>query len=175
MFNTKFNIGFGPPRADTCAKCDEFNVKIRAEEDEISKQELKKEKQEHLRQSDIFYGRKRVARTTAKKSPKTTAIAFDYWKNLPCPNVSTNDVYYRRQLSIFTFTIHALESKKVYLYTNDETTGRKGAHDVFSLLQHFFFTKVPENVKEVFMFCDGCPGQNKNYTMFRFLHSLVHV
>ena len=36
------------------------------------------------------------------------AFAFDYLCNFPVPNVSTNDAYYKRQLSVYTFDMHDL-------------------------------------------------------------------
>ena len=60
------------------------------------------------------------------------------------------------------------------MYFYDETHAKKGADDVTSMLYDFFTTKVPENIKTLHLFCDGCGGQNKNWTMFRFLHYMVH-
>ena len=31
------------------------------------------------------------------------------------------------------------------------------------------------NIKTIYLFCDGCAGQNKNYTVFRYLHYCVHI
>lgn len=30
------------------------------------------------------------------------------------------------------------------------------------------------NTRELVIFCDSCGGQNKNYTVFRFIHYVVH-
>ena len=39
---------------------------------------------------------------------------------------------------------------------------------------YFYFTQVlSEEVSTLELFCDSCPGQNKNWTMLRFLHYLV--
>lgn len=37
-------------------------------------------------------------------------ICIDLMKNLPVPNMSTNDVYYKRQLSFYLFVVHVLAS-----------------------------------------------------------------
>ena len=93
---------------------------------------------------------------------------------MPCPNVATNDVYYRRQLSLYTFNIHNLGTNDVFLYTYDESTGKKGSDDVCSMLYDFFTTKLSADVQRIDLFCDNCAGQNKNYTMLRFVYALVH-
>ena len=149
-----------------CQIAAEVNVEI--------KQQLSDELQEHHANANVFYTRKASARESSQRTRDTLAVAFDYWKNLPCPNVTTNDVYYRRQLSVYTFNIHVLTTSSVYLYTYDESVARKGADDVCSMLEHFCRENVPDEIQKLKLFCDGCAGQNKNWTMIRFLYYLVH-
>ncbi|KAK3791833.1 hypothetical protein RRG08_026736 [Elysia crispata] len=69
--------------------------------------------------------------------------------------------------------VTGLSDDKVHLFTYDETVGKKGADKVCSML-YFYFTQVlSEEVSTLELFCDFCPGQNKHWTMLRFLHSLV--
>ena len=63
----------------------------------------------------------------------------------------------------------------MYIYTYDETVGKRGSDDVASILHHFIKHSVPQNVRTIEMFCDGCAGQNKNWTVLRFLYALVHL
>lgn len=134
--------------------------------------QLATEKELHVRKGQVFYDRKSKARQAAQCSNKVAAIAFDFQKNLSCPNITTNDVYYRRQLSLYSFNIHNLGNDSVHLYCYDETFGRKGADDVTSMLYHYFMDVLPAEVNQLELFCDGCAGQNKNWTM-RFLHNMV--
>lgn len=46
--------------------------------------------------------------------------------------------------------------------------------NVCSLLHHFIYNFLPVSVKRLEIFCDSCGGQNKNYTVFRFLHHIIH-
>nr|CAI5820789.1 unnamed protein product [Callosobruchus analis] len=41
------------------------------------------------------------------------------------------------------------------------------------MLYNFFYNILPIEVKELSIFCDSCAGQNKNFTVIRFLHYLV--
>jgi len=50
----------------------------------------------HLMKAKQFYDRKKAARIKAKDSVKFAAFCMDFQKNLPMPNISTGDVYYRR-------------------------------------------------------------------------------
>lgn len=188
IFNSEFNIAFGYPRSDTCSTCDEFIANIKKVEfdlnntkdakklDELTeeKRKLEVENTVHKRKADVFYERKRAAGKHAKDNKRCVAFAMDYQKNLSVPNKSTNDVYYRRQLTCVSFNIHVLANKDAYFYCYDETTAKKGSDDVSSLLYDFFINKLNSNVKEVEIFCDSCGGQNKNYTVIRFLHWTVH-
>lgn len=192
VFNEHFNIKFGFPRSDTCSKCDELEAKIShlntvlksPETSETERETMSKEKAcavvekaLHLKKADVFYQRKTIAKQRSKAAihEDFEAVAFDFQKNLPTPNVTSNDVYYKRQLSVYTFDIHVLSSDDVYLYTYDQTVANKGSDDVCSFLYDFFFEKLPFIVRKLELFCDNCGGQNKNWTVLRFLHWLVHV
>ena len=41
------------------------------------------------------------------------------------------------------------------------------------ILDNFVTKYVPKTVKILKIFCDSCAGQNKNYTIFRYLVSLA--
>lgn len=188
VFNSDFNIAFGYPRSDTCSTCDEFiaNIKhvdenLTTEKDKSKIETLLEEKHKltldnslHKRKASVFYDRKRNAKKRAASDPLFTAIAMDYQKNLNAPNKSTTDVYYRRQLTCISFNIHELASNDVYFYCYDETTAKKGANDVASLLYDYTMNRLSRSVNHLEIFCDGCCGQNKNYTVIRFLFWLVH-
>ena len=60
----------------------------------------------HQRKAEMFYQRKRTARLQAQQTLDCAAICFEFQKNLICPNISTKDVYYSRQLSFYSFNIH---------------------------------------------------------------------
>ncbi|GFS19683.1 voltage-dependent calcium channel unc-36 [Elysia marginata] len=69
--------------------------------------QLVREKYLHVRKGQVFYDRKSAAGLAAKRRPTLAALAFDFSKNHPTPNISTNDVYYRRQLSLYSFNVHS--------------------------------------------------------------------
>lgn len=57
----------------------------------------------HKRKAQTFYDRKKNARIKSKTDVEFQTIAMDYQKNMSLPNITTNDVYYKRQLSIYSF------------------------------------------------------------------------
>ena len=190
IFNADFNIWFGYPRSDTCSQCDEYihkvsdiDAKLKSEQNNNNNNEqLVKERQTvevqntlHKKKAAVFYERKRAARAKAETDRTYEAICMDYQKNLPSPNITTNDIYYKRQLSCISFNIHVLSTKDSYFYCYDETIAKKGADDVSSLLYDFSMNRLNKLVCNLEIFCDSCAGQNKNYTIFKFIHWLVHV
>lgn len=189
IFFKDFNIGFGYPRSDTCSYCDATKVKVESLESKLRlvqsgtedepklKADLKRVEAEaklHKLRAATFYIRKRIEKKKSRKSNDYEAITMDYCKNLPTPNITTNDVYYKRQLTFISFNIHVLSSNQSVFYTYPQTIAKKGADDVMSLLYHFCAEVLPTQVRHLRIFCDSCAGQNKNFTLVRFLHYLVH-
>ena len=58
---------------------------------------------------------------------------MDIAKNLPVPNNSTNDDYYKRQFPVFSFNIHILLTTQRIFCTYPETNGRKGSDEVCTM------------------------------------------
>lgn len=177
VFNTKFNLSFGYPRTDTCSACDKFYATLRtlsADTDAAEIRELTVKNELHKRKAQSFYNKKKNARLEGKREPDRLSIAMDFQKNISLPKVSTNDVYYRRQLSVFSFNIHILHSGESIFYTYPETVSKKGPNEVVSFLVHFLYNYVSDTVKHLHIFCDGAGGQNKNFILFRFMHYVVH-
>lgn len=188
IFNTNYNISFGYPRTDTCSCCDEFKASLHSLElelaavsDETQKKaildkikNMKIQNELHKRKAQTFYTKKREARKKCQKTLTCESICMDFQKNLKTPNISTNDVYYKRQLSYFLFNIHVLSSSDSIFFVYDETIAKKGSDEVSSMLYDFVNCHLDENVKHLTVFCDSCGGQNKNSTVFKLLYYMVH-
>ena len=184
-FLTKFNLSFGHPRKDTCSTCDEMCAKMKYLKAALAKdnnddesltelERLKSEHHRHLEEAEVFSKRKANIKNQSRAQNNVLAVCFDFWKNLPVPSITTGDVYYKRQFSVYTFNIHVLTTNKVFLYCYDESTAKKGADDVCSMWSDFINEHVSDEITELHLFCDGCPGQNKNWTVRKFCHYLVH-
>ncbi|XP_046665800.1 uncharacterized protein LOC124357790 [Homalodisca vitripennis] len=189
VFNSEFNISFGYPRMDTCSSCDKLAAEILAIEHVVKScpenttarvksekklKELTSEKKLHLLKANMFYIRKRASKQRSQQSKEVETIAMDFQKNLPVPHITTNDVYYKRQLTLCMFNIHILSTDESFFFVYDETVAYKGANEVASFLLYFVMTILDPSVKELDIFCDSCGGQNKNWTLFRTIHYIVH-
>ena len=128
----------------------------------------------HKRKAETFYVHKKIARQEAKKTKKMAAVCMDFGKNVSLPNITTNDVYYKHQLSMYSFNIHILSLQQSIFYVYNESIAKKGANEVASFIFHFIVNYLDDNVEELQIFCDSAGGQNKNYTIFRFIHYIVN-
>ena len=92
------------------------------------------------------------------------------------PNITTNDLYYRRKLTFLSFNIlkKILSRNEAFIYAYDETMANKGADEVTSILFYFIMNHLSGDIKHLELLCDSCVGQNKNYTMICFLDFLVN-
>lgn len=70
--------------------------------------------------------------------------------------------------------IHVLSNNQSLFYTYPQIIAKKGADEVMPFLYHFSMNVLNQKVKHLHIFCDSCAGQNKNFTLVRFLHFLVH-
>lgn len=110
-----------------------------------------------------------------QKDGETEAICMDFAKNFQVPNITTNDVYYKRQLSLYLFNIHILANDEVVFYVYPETVANKGSCEVISMLHHFIENFLVRGIKHLEIFCDSCGGQNKNYNLIKYIHYIVNV
>lgn len=99
--------------------------------------QINTESKVHHLKAQKFYNIKRQVRIKAQNDPQFEAYCFDFQKNLPLPNVTTNNAYCCRQLSFYLFNIHQFSTRSSYFYAYDETRGKKGADDVVSFLHNF--------------------------------------
>lgn len=189
IFNKNFNIGFGFPRSDTCGYCDEATAKLKSlnielkdssiankkHKEEVSNQIKKIETEDRVYKlkANTFYDRKKKAKLRSREKEEVESLTMDFQKNLPTPNITTNIVYYKRQLSMYSFNIHRLSDNDVYIYAYPETSGNKGSNEVVSFLDHYVNKVLSPKVQQLEIFCDSCGGQNKNYTLIRYCHYLV--
>ena len=165
VFN-EFNIGFEPPRSDTCNYCDQVNNEIRAlnvatESADINR--LQGEKQHHLAVSKEVHHILKACKTI--EDPSVGAIAFDLQQTLPTPKLTTGVQYYKRKLWTYNFGVHNIKTGRSVMYLWNEADGKRGSAEITSCVMHYINNSVDINIKTLKMFSDNCGGQNKNINM----------
>lgn len=163
IFNEQFNLSFHAPLSDTCRKCDNFDVKIRATEVEDEKKTLLTEKELHLRKAEAARSGRQTDATNGKSDNDLTVIAFDLMKTLPTPRLTTGVAYYKRQLWTYLLGIHNLATDDVVMFLWDESTASRGSQEVGSCI--LYYVKHFVNTTKLIMYSDQCGGQNRNIKM----------
>ena len=80
-----------------------------------------------------------------------------------------NALYHSNKVTIYNFGVydHSLDLLICFLY--DETIASKGSNEVVSLLFQVFAELANNGAKYIFLSCDNCSKENKNYLLFVFL------
>ena len=174
-FNQNFNYSFAHPRSDTCKVCDSLDTKLKYVTGEDEKKQIMSEKAVHLTKAEIFYKEISEKVKLAKAQSNVETIDFDYQQNLPLPVVPLGDVFYMRQLWVFSFCIFEASTGKSYFFLYDESMSRKGQNEVTSMLHYYFDNILTNDVTNVYLFSDNCSAQNKNNLLIQFLYILVNT
>lgn len=173
-FKENFRLRFGRPQVDTCIKCEELSIKIKsASLGEAAKRTSVAELMVHKRRAKKFYSKLQQISDVCKAEDDSVGICFDYMQNMPMPHIPVQDVFYLRQLWLYCFGVHNLKTERTKLYLYHEGKAKKGANEVCSILKKYIDSCVGDHVRKLYLFSDGCPGQNKNNTLVRFCLALV--
>lgn len=166
FFNFNYNISFKSPATDACSTCISLRSKIKNMPQGRGKIEVMAQLAVHKMKSKFFY-----EMLKKKEEPNVLKLSFDCQKNLPLPKVPDQAAYYSRQLYLYNFTICVGDSRSVqnkesvFMYTWCEHQRLKGSNEIASILFHHLQKSDLTNTQEIKLFCDGCPGQNKNLTV----------
>ena len=164
-FNTQFNLSFHPPRSDTCKKCDILKAQIDVETDETKKKLLNVEKELHLRKAEKARKSLNNDSLAAKIDDTLDVITFDLQKTLPVPYLTTNEVYYKRQLSVFNLGIHSTKTDTGHMYMWHEGIASRGPNEIGSCLLDYCRHVDKHGIHRLIAYSDSCGGQNRNYKM----------
>lgn len=173
-FKNTFSLRFGRPQVDTCITCEELQVKIRSPTlGQSAKRLAKTELEVHKRRAKKFYTKIAAVKEICNNRDDVAALTFDYMQNLPLPNIPIQEIFYLRQLWVNCFGVKNLNTNESVFYVYHEGVANKGANEVCSMILHYLDHFLGKNIRELHLFSDNCPGQNKNHTVIRFLLSLT--
>ena len=137
VFHNDFNLKFKQPAKDTCSRCDAFNVQLaplrQQKGDDIAERikQVETEKEEHHCAAQLARDSLVADRHEAKDSSKTVSvITFDLQSALPTPSLTTNVVYYKRQLMVYNLGIHNCKDESARMNVWHEGQASRGAQEV---------------------------------------------
>src|SRR5277367_4009338 len=173
-FKDNFNIRFGRPQVDCCSMCEDLGTKLKNPilADSV-KRSAAAELIVHKRRAKKFYASLKETEALCAERDDVLGLTFDFMQNLPLPAIPVQEIFYLRQLWVHAFEVHNMKSGHGTFYVYHEGEAKRGPNEVCTFLKHYVDNFVPPAVKELNLYSDSCPGQNRNHTMIRFLMSLV--
>ncbi|KAL4132331.1 hypothetical protein QTP88_009502 [Uroleucon formosanum] len=173
-FKQNFDLSFGRPQIDVCSTCEQLKIKVSDPHlNENAKRVSIAELIIHKRRASKFFKKCDEVRKLCKEQDNILGITIDYMQNLPLPHIPVQEVFYMRQLWIYEFCVHNLKTEKAVFYSYQEGEAYKGPNEVCTFLKMYIDKYIPATVNELYIFSDGCPGQNRNHTVVRFLMALA--
>lgn len=172
VFLTEFNLKTKLPKKDTCNRCDRYDAKIKSV-DEETKKTITSEHKQHLLEAEIARQKMNADLAYAEENEDTETITFDMEKTLPLPRLSTNIIYYKRQLWLYNCGVYAGKHKSSVFHLWLEGQAGRGAQEVGSCLRKYVKQHVSLSVKYLNLWSDSCGGQNRNIKMVLILKCIL--
>lgn len=98
-----------------------------------------------------------------KETDNSVAVAaFDLQQVIYLPQTNDNQLYYKRRLANYNLTVYELKTRDCHCFTWHEGLGKRGSSEIGTCLKMYLDQINTAGKKEVILFADGCPGQNKN-------------
>lgn len=159
VYRKKFNgydpqLSFHVPKKDQCSTC---NIYYSA----IDKADLEDGWQLHKKREKEAMDMKDEDKKRSLQDPTYRAISFDLEAILSVPFSADTQIYYKRKLSVFNFTIFDAFDHSGHCFVWDETHGSKGASEIGTCLLKYLYN-LPHTVSHISTFSDTCGGQNRN-------------
>lgn len=174
IFTSEFNYGFHRPKKDQCDFCTQYHNKT--EEEKIK---TKEEYDLHIVRKIEAREQKAADKVRAKQDPKFSVFTMDMEKILLSPHVLVGQLYYKKKLKMYNFTIFNLKNKIAKNYMWHEAHGTKGASEVATCVYNFLKEQDERGIEEITIYSDTAAGQNRNSilsAMFvRFLNSSKNI
>ncbi|CAH2106145.1 unnamed protein product [Euphydryas editha] len=165
-FLTEFNISFHIPRKDKCIKCIKY---------ENSPGEYQEEKEKHLTDKVETYTRFQTHQYLRKNDNGVLCTTFDLQKVLHTPYGESMLLYYSRKIATYNLTFYESVTRNGFCFLWNEVEGKRGANEVCTILAKYIqMVDERESIKHLLLYCDSCPGQNRNKTVLTCIHKCLH-
>jgi hypothetical protein len=174
VFKNYFNLHFGRPQVDTCSECERLNIRIQSSGlNERAVMVAMAELNVHKKRAKKFYTSIQEVEKLCKDKSDVMGLSFDFMQNISLPCIPVQEIFYYRQLSVFNFCIKNFKTNESRFYLYHDGIASKGPNETCSFLYDYINTEVSKDIKILYVFSDGCGGQNKNHPMMSLWQALV--
>lgn len=117
----------------------------------------------HIEQKKLFRRKRKECKELAKQSPDSIQCAtFDLQQVISLPITNESALFYKRRLSAYNFTIYDMTSRACTCFTWHEAQSKRGSSEISTALNIHLKDSDDRGLKHVYLFADGCSGQNRN-------------
>ena len=124
---------------------------------------LSSQYERHIQEKCAVREIKNEKKKQATSNPdKFQASVYDLQQVIYLPKSGRGELFYKRRLACYNFTVYELSSKAGYCFLHHEGIAKRGANEIASNLHKYLCILDQEGKQDVALFSDGCVGQNKN-------------
>ena len=154
--------------------CDSFNSQTTAESDAGKKSQLQCEWDLHKIKAQHAYHQLKEDSMYAKSNQDVVLLSFDLQQTLPTPQLTTNVMFYKRQLWTYNFGIHNGGTDERSAYMWHEGIAARGSTEIgLCLLRHV--SSMSTSASHLILYSDSCGGQNRNANLLcLYLHVVAN-
>lgn len=124
--------------------------------------DLKTKYIEHMQEKESVRETKKLAKERAATTDDFGAAIFDLQQVIYTPSGNHSEIFYRRRLANYNFTIYNLKNQEGYCQLWHEGIAKRGSCEIATGLLHHLEEEDNRERKCIYLFADGCAGQNKN-------------
>ena len=151
----KMKLKFHRPKKDLCGLCETYRQSDSAENERFEEEYCK-----HTSEKNQI---RKIKRDLKERNVEDELIAcFDLQQVILLPRSNRGELFYKCRLSCYNFTIFDSKAHKAHCFLWNEAVAKRGANEMSSHLCKYLNFVDCEKYQKVHLFCDGCPGQNKN-------------
>lgn len=165
FFKRDYNIGIHVPKKDKCATCERYKNISEIDRTEHD-QEIYLRHQKEKNEAKLLFMHEQNKST----KDEFLVVSFDLEKVLSTPHGPNMMFGFSRKYAYYNFTVYESKSQNGYCFLWGEKDGKRGVNEICSNL-YSYLTRIDQSgtYRHLSLFCDNCPGQNKN----RFLPSML--
>ena len=146
IFKRDLNLKFQLPKKDTCTKCDAYQAQLNgllsqpqkgpeAAQTQAQVESMECQRNTHQECAQMARNSLKSDRMLAKQSDGNKfVITFDLHSTLPTPRLSSNIVYYKRQLMVYNLGIHDCNTELGHMHVWHEGVASRGAQEISSCI-----------------------------------------